>query len=112
MDKDGRDWEGGRLALSGWRGCSQREGAMACVVGGYAFQVYFWLPVDHYYHQILVFHLDASEWAYTVYSTTTRVIDISRKSIFYHGRIDKFWVNLGLKDLAGFEVEINWRFAV
>jgi hypothetical protein len=55
------------------------RGAMACMPGGYAFQVYFWLPVDHSYQRSW-FLSRCIERAYTVHSTTTRVLDVSKES--------------------------------
>jgi len=39
--RDGRIGEGGRLAVNGLEGMQPTR--RACMAGGYAFQVYFWL---------------------------------------------------------------------
>ena len=96
MVKDGRigGGESGRLAVNGLEGCSQRErGAMACIAGGYAFQVYFWLPVDHNRQQIL----DALN-SFIPYIVRQHVFLTSAGKALPPWSNRRIWVNLGSKD--------------
>jgi hypothetical protein len=67
MILQGHDWGLSEANVAPWSGMSgfgwwaarpewaegmqPTRGAMACIPGGYAFQVYFWLPVDHNYNR-------------------------------------------------------------